>query len=291
MHKFLNAVGFSNITKKELEELIHEIVDHPQMIKVTKDSEGNEFAELSKEFSQNIGIMVRGNYEEDDQFHLEYYYPYFFGTSVSTQEEIEVQKHAEKESYAGVCDDVRFGVTLIFYLQNVADYLSELNRRDRKTNLFGAVLSGLAYEGKILLPIEHKFEKERRGGHNSIERNQLLVKAREGNEEAIESLTMEDMDIYTTLSKRVMNEDVLSIVQSCFMPYGIESDQYSIIAEILDYVIEENKISKERIICMKLLCNDMVFDVCINEKDLMGEPEVGRRFKGNVWMQGSVCIG
>jgi hypothetical protein len=34
----------------------------------------------------------------------------------------------------------------------------------------------------------------------------------------------------------------------------------------------------------------MEFDLTINEKDLLGEPEVGRRFKGNVWMQGTVCL-
>ena len=40
------------------------------------------------------------------------------GTDISTYEEIEIQKHAEKESYAGVCDEINLGVTL-YYLQNV----------------------------------------------------------------------------------------------------------------------------------------------------------------------------
>ena len=35
-------------------------------------------------------------------------------------------------------------------------------------------------------------------------------------------------------------------------------------------------------------CNGLVFDVCMNEKDLMGEPLPGRRFRGNIWMQGMV---
>ena len=39
---------------------------------------------------------------------------------------------------------------------------------------------------------------------------------------------------------------------------------------------------------MTLSCNEIAFDVCINQKDLMGEPEVGRRFKGNIWMQGFI---
>ncbi len=290
MHKFLEAVGFSELKKKDLEIIIKDIIDYPQMMRVTKDSDGNEFAELSKEFAPNLGIIVRGNYDEEDIFHMEYYYPYFYGTEVTTQEEIEIQKHAEKESYAGVCDDVRLGVTLIFYLQNLADYLSEQNRNHRTIWLNGAILSGLSVEGKILLSVEQRNEKRQADNSSRIDRSQLIARAKEGDESAIESLTMEDMDTYNVLSRRILHEDILTIVNSYFMPYGIESDQYSILGDILDYTLEINKVTNERIYCMKLLCNDIIFDVCISEKNLLGEPEIGRRFKGNIWMQGSVCL-
>lgn len=290
MHKFLEAVGFSELKKKDLEIIIKDIIDYPQMMRVTKDSDGNEFAELSKEFAPNLGIIVRGNYDEEDIFHMEYYYPYFYGTEVTSQEEIEIQKHAEKESYAGVCDDVRLGVTLIFYLQNLADYLSEQNRNHRTIWLNGAILSGLSVEGKILLSVEQRNEKRQADNSSRIDRSQLIARAKEGDESAIESLTMEDMDTYNVLSRRILHEDILTIVNSYFMPYGIESDQYSILGDILDYTLEINKVTNERIYCMKLLCNDIIFDVCISEKNLLGEPEIGRRFKGNIWMQGSVCL-
>lgn len=39
---------------------------------------------------------------------------------------------------------------------------------------------------------------------------------------------------------------------------------------------------------MALSCNDLVFDVCINKKDLYGEPLAGRRFRGTIWMQGII---
>lgn len=288
MHKFLKSIGFSDFKKKDLEIILNEIIARPQMVKVTKDSEGNEFAELSKEFATNVGITVRGNYLENDKFEMEYYYPYFYGTSLTTQEEITVEKHSEKESYAGVCEDSNIGVTLIFYLQNIADYLSEKNRRPSGQKMYGAYLSGLSVDGSILLPIE-KF-KEKANKCRYSERSQLVAQAREGNEEAIENLTLEDMDMYSILSRRVMNEDIFSIVSSTFMPYGIESDHYSILGEILDYTIVENSITKEHIYCMKIECNDLIFDVCINSKDLIGEPAVGRRFKGNIWMQGRVQL-
>ena len=287
MHKFLRAIGFSDITKKDLDILIEEIKERPELMKVTTDSEGNEFGEFSREFAPNMGIIVRGSYLEDDSFEVEYYTPYFLGSQVTTQEPIDIEKHSEKESYAGVCDDPRIGVTLIFYLQNVADYLSERKAHSSDVN-GGALLAGLSVDGKILLPEVKKAVQA--GRPNQKDRSQLISEARDGDEDAIESLTLEDMDTYSMLSKRVMNEDILTIVSSCFMPYGIESDQYSVLAEIVDLLEIENSLTSDIIYCMKLKCNDMVFDVCINKKDLMGEPEIGRRFKGNIWMQGTVCL-
>lgn len=289
MHKFLRAIGFSDIRKKDLDIIINDIIGHPDVIKVTKDSEENEFAELSCEYAPNVGIKVYGTYEEDDTFRLEYYHPYMQGTSITTQELIEVQRHADKESYAGICDEVNLGVTLIFYIQNVADFLAE-KKVHSSMNLNGAQMSALSTEGKILLPIEKKNREESSSDCNRRERTQLIAEAREGNEDAIESLTLEDMDMYSILSRRVMTEDILSIVTTYFMPYGIESDQYAILGEILDYILVENRWTKEQMYCMKLECNDLIFDLCINRKDLLGEPAVGRRFKGNIWMQGNVCL-
>lgn len=288
MHKFLRAVGFSKFKKMDLEIILKEIINKPDTLKVTKDSEGNEFAELSKEFAPNIGLTVRGIYAEDDNFEMEYYYPYFIGIDKTTNEPIEIEKHSEKESYAGICDDSNLGVTLIFYMQNVCDYLSEHIYDKSTVRSNGAVLSGLSVDGCILLPIEEKKEKMTKA--NRKDRSQMIAQAREGDEQAIESLTMDDIDMYSILSQRVVKEDILTIVKTCFMPYGIESDQYSIIANILDYTKEENKVSGEQIYCLKVECNDLIFNVCINEKDLIGEPEIGRRFKGNIWMQGNVCL-
>ena len=57
-------------------------------------------------------------------------------------------------------------------------------------------------------------------------RSQLLNAARKGDEDAIESLTLDDMDTYTAISKRIQKEDVFSLVDTYFMPYGVECDHY-----------------------------------------------------------------
>ena len=290
MHKFLRAIGFSNIKKKDLNIILEEIIEHPEIMRVTKDSEGNEFAEISKSFGNGVGIMLRGSYDENDNFQMNYYVPYATAENISTQEQIDIEKHAEKESYAGVCDEVRLGVTLIFYLQNVADFLSEHRSNIHVKNLYGAMLSALSVEGKILLPIQQKVLEKQLASNKQEKRARLIAEAREGNEEAIENLSIEDLDTYSQISKRIRKEDVFSIVNTSFMPYGIESDQYSILGEIK--YIEEiiNPISNEKLYALEVECNDLLFKVTINQEDLLGEPAVGRRFKGNVWMQGAVCL-
>ena len=160
MHKFLRAIGFTDFRKKDLEIITSEIIEKPEVIKVTKDSQGNEFAELSREFAPNIGLKVVGNFEEDsDNFEIEYCYPYINSFDKTTDESIEVERHINNESYAGVCDDPKVGVTLIFFLQNVADYLSEQRGKTTKQVYRGAYLSGLSTDGKILLPIQSKSSK------------------------------------------------------------------------------------------------------------------------------------
>ena len=45
-------------------------------------------------------------------------------------------------------------------------------------------------------------------------------------------------------------------------------------------------IPKEKIYVMTIECNGLEFDICINKEDLLGEPEVGRRIKASIWLQG-----
>lgn len=242
MHQFLRAIGFSDITKKQLNEVINNIIDKPEKLKVTKDSEGNEFAELSCDVAPNMGITVRGIYNDDDSFDIDYYYPYFTGSEKTTNEIIDIEKHSEKESYAGVCDDPNLGVTLIFYLQNVCDYLSEKAYINREVRAKGAVLSGLSVDGCILLPMKQKKAKTLNTvDSDKKDRKQLIAEARDGDEGAMESLTMEDIDLYSSITRRIQNEDILSIVTTYFMPYGIESDQYSVLGDIIE--LTEEKIS------------------------------------------------
>lgn len=290
MHEYLRAVGFSNIKQKaELRHLIQMTEESYQSERTSGNRSGKDFSERKKEFAPGMGIMLRGEYDEEENYQSDYYFPYFQGKQEKLYETVTVERHAEKESYAGVCDDLSLGVSIIFYVQNVADLLNEQRLNQLSSCTVTLRFSGLSTGGKILLPVV-KGMTEEENSDAVLQRAKLIQAARDGDEEAIENLTLEDMDTYSMISRRIADEDVFSIVSTYFMPYGVECDHYSILGEILEYELVENTLTREQIYVLTVESHDLVFEVCINQKDLLGEPQVGRRFKGVIWLQGEMIF-
>lgn len=290
----MRAIGFSNIAnKKELQKLVTNVIIEGTDRAYTSIGEHNLLAEFCRDFAGNesgvlAGIAVCGEFDNEDKFTYDYYFPYLRGTHISSEEDVSVERHAAQESYAGVCDDIRLGVSLIFYLQNMIPYVKAQNSGVLPVKGTTLTLSALSLKGTIMMPI-NKSEKDLiRNKKVSMNRNQLMDAARRGDEEAIESLTLDDMDTYTAISKKIQKEDVFSLVDTYFMPYGVECDHYSVLGEIEECSICKNKVTNEEVYIMTINCNDMIFDLCINKKDLYGDPCAGRRFKGTIWMQGYI---
>lgn len=289
MHKYLAAIGFSLIkNRKDFNKLVMMCINDSTERSYTSNTDDTMLAILSKEFAPGVGLTVCGEYDDSNTFTYEYSYPYLKGTGITTSEDITIERHADKESYAGVCDDINMGITLIFYLQNIIPYIRAKNTDSLPVKGTTLTLSALSICGNIMMPIKKDKRVMERADRKKNSRYQLMQAARNGDEDAIESLTLDDMDMYSTLTKRIQKEDVYTIVDTYFMPYGVECDQYSILAEILECERISNTITNEELYRMKLLCNELTFDLCINEKDLYGEPAIGRRFKGIIWLQGYI---
>ena len=289
MHKYMRAIGFSKLSdRQEQQKLITDIILSATYRSYTSNGDETILAEFCEDFAENMGIAVCGEFDAEDKFTYDYFYPYLRGRGISSYEDVSVERHAEKESYAGICDDIKVGVSLIFYLQNMIPYVKAQNMELLPIRGTTLTLSALSIKGNIILPITKNEREVRKLEKASRNRSQLIAAARQGDEEAIESLTLEDMDTYTSISKKILTEDVFSLVDTYFMPYGVECDQYSILGEILEYSTTVNKLTGEQIYLMKINCNDLQFDICINAVDLYGEPQVGRRFKGIIWMQGYI---
>ncbi len=289
MHKYLRAVGFSLYQKKhDIEALLEELIREAQSSQIRKiqlDSETN-LCHVRVEVAPDMGIDIYGEMDEFDHIKVEYYLPYLLGHDLSSRADCSIQRHTEKETYAGLLDEYKVGISLIFYLENVMEYRARsIARESTETDYVN--LSALSVKGKIILPVKKTARQLEKAKVATRERNSLMEAAKRGDENAMETLTIEDIDLYSQISRRVMKEDIYSIIDTSFMPSGIECDQYSVIGDIVHMVLVQNRMTGEEIYNFKLDCNDVIFHVAINRKDLMGEPAIGRRFKGQIWMMGT----
>lgn len=291
MHHFLKSIGFSKVADiDEWERLLQDVLLHYDYKKVVGRENGRSFVEISKEYAPDIGITVCGEYNRENLFRMEYYFPYFRSAQITTYDHIDIESHIRTSSYVAACDDSRVGTTLIFYLSNAAEYMDAAQGRMTHDGEAAVSLSALADTGAILLPVIKDQKKARIDSKTLEQQNSILEAAQQGDEEAIENLTMQDIDDYAMISRRIQHEDVYTIVDSYLIPYGLECDLYNIMGDITDCNIVRNAVTGETVVQLGLNCNDIPLDVCINQQDLMGEPAVGRRFKGIVWLQGSVGV-
>ncbi len=291
MHRFLRAIGLTEeFGRQNIRHLLGKAIEKPTGRAYTTKSDRDDtlMAEFVLEVSEGAGICVSGEFDERDAFHFEYYIPYFRNNRVSSREEITVERRVDTESFEGACDDLKVGVTIIFRILNAVDYVKhDYGRGDTAR---GALLSltALSTEGTVMFPIQ-KSENQRVNLRKDADRRmRWLTEARNGDENAMRNLTLEDMDHYNVLWDQIQHEDVFSLVDNYFMPVGTECDLYSVLGEIVSVRTLTNYFSDETMYVLTVDVNDLVFDVCINTKDLYGEPDVGRRFKGIIWMQGTL---
>ena len=234
MHKYLKALGFDNIqTRSDLKKLLEEVEEQCTHQTIVSYKPGEDFCELKKEYGQSMGIALCGGLDEREYFDPYYYFPYFEGSGISTYAEIAVERKIEKEQYLGMCEDSKIGISLIFTVQNGIEYMRERQAGFPADPTTSVTLSGLALSGMILLPVSKDEKSVRSEKEASDNRKMLINAARNGDQSAIETLTLDDIDMYSQVSKRLANEDIFSIVDTYFMPYGIECDLYSIMGEIL----------------------------------------------------------
>jgi len=289
MHQYLSAVGFDNIrTRKQLKEMLENVQNTATKQTIVSYSSESDFCEFRKEYCTNAGIILCGELDENDVFEQEYYFPYFRGTGITSYADISVDRKIDKESYVAICEDEKVGISLIFLVQNGVEYMKEWMLGNLPKKGTSVTFAGLANAGKILFPVKKDAAQVATRDAEQQTRKMLLNAARQGDQVAIETLTLDDIDTYSKVSKRLITEDVFSIVDTYIMPYGIECDQYSILGEILEYRMAINPVTGAELYQLKLDVNELIFDVCVPVKEVLGEPAVGRRFKANIWLQGYI---
>ena len=108
MHKFLRAVGFSEYKRKsQIERLLDQAERSVMETRIVQMEDGVTRAQIYTEAGRQIGLSVCGEYNEADQLEREYYFPFLRSVCISTTAPCQIQRHAEKESYAGICEEYK----------------------------------------------------------------------------------------------------------------------------------------------------------------------------------------
>lgn len=291
MHSFLKSIGFSDVNSQvEINNLVKDVLQKADTVKEVSSDNGTRYAEYKKCYAQDVGVTVCGEKDEKGNFHFSHMFPFIDGGNIScSNEEVFINKKVDSDSYTGMIDDSRVGVSLIFFIQNVAEYL-EYRKDYRGICKESVSLAALAREGKIILPTEQRVMSKvhSKMDDDNKKKVKLIEEAKKGDPGAIDALTMNDIDRYAAVTERIKHEDLFSIVDTSFIPFGSESDVYSILCNIVSARQLYNTESGERIWQMNCICNGVALDICINDANLLGVPMPGMRFRGNVWMQGRI---
>ena len=154
MHKYLRAIGFSKYNKKrELRPLLDLVIQSSTASSLI--TEGDEvYGHISRAFGDRFGLRLYGEYGKGQAFEPEYYFPYADSDVVSTTVPCVVERHADKNSYGGMCEEPMIGVSLIFYLSNGLEYMRRVKNKQESSRITGVSLTGLCLDGKILLPLQ-----------------------------------------------------------------------------------------------------------------------------------------
>ena len=235
MHKYFRAIGFSVPFKAhDAYNLIEDVLDKAEDRFYITDplDEDSMLSELRYDFGFGYGICAIGVFDEDNEFNCEALFPYFISESVSSIEQVSVEERIEGHTFAGVVDDLSVGTTLIFRLINSVEFLKYGAPQMKQIPNTSVCLSGLCINGTVMLPILKTEEEIEDSREKEMERRNLMNMARSGDEDAMKNLTMQDMDMYAVIMDKLQEDDIYTIVDSTFMPTGVECDLYSILGEI-----------------------------------------------------------
>ncbi len=315
MHKYLRAVGFSEFERvTQINSFFDEHLKDENLVSTYITSDMRLCGQYNIDVCSGAGISVIGEEEKNSLAKIDFYYPFLKGYDYTLIEECTIEKHSDKESYAGIIDDYRMGIALIFYLTNGNVYNSLLKKyKFSDIKIDRIFLSALSVEGKIILPVDNKsknvneFADKKKlnqsfddiyDDEDDFDDRPITTKFIDDINDFSDGIDKKEVSIGIGIKlprnyvgsqeMRLKNEDLYSIVETSLVPHGIECDKYQIVAEILSVTQKVNNFTKEKMYEMRVSTMGLQFNLMINEKDLEGEPLPGRRFRGVIWLLGEI---
>ena len=288
MHRFIKAAGFPDFTGETgMFDFLEKEVIKPENLQMELNIEpGCVIREYCLMTNRAVGILAATLVAAGRLPRLIYYYTFLEAEEESSSAECILERHTETDTYSGIIDDLAPGISLIFHMTNSLEYRSLLARGEDPLKAYrGTYLSAFANEGKVLLPVVHDTYgvlSDITGIKDAGDASCRSVLHDAGIEE--------EAAIEDELYERIQTEDLYTVVDQTFIPWGVDCDQYSIVGEITGVEEAINAYTGVPLWFLKVTCNDVQFRLCMRKNDLLGEPLAGRRIKCGIWLHGRVTL-
>ncbi len=290
MHQYLSAVGLRKLkTRQDLQRLLQWVTEAPDVFRAATLPGGDPLAMATRFFAGDAGISVVGGLDETGAIIPEWYFPCLKPDFLTSDEPVTVERKASGNGYLGMSDDYRFGMSLIFHVQNV----TEMAKQEQKAGGPGfsmnrASLGLLLSDATVLLPISE--DAEPISLRPDVQMSSLEEELRDAAEdpEKLERFNLDIMERYERFARNLESSDILSVVDNFFMPNGLESECYYFLGRIDSVCDYFNEMTGERFYRMNVNVNDVQFTAAVNEADLTGVPLEGYRIRAHGYLLGDV---
>ena len=291
MSSSMKAIGFSSLENKQSwDDLVADVLNEPSRTFMRKYEKDKVVIEYYKEYGEKLYLLVRVALGEggtqQPKVSIEECEPYVEARYTLEVQDLDIEDTEDDFIFYVVCEDVGTGMQIVFWLQNVIEYLDCME--DDAVDYLGVNLVGIASEGTIVLPIEKDAEDSEFEDTEREYLRTMLQRAKDGDEEAIEILEKEEQELDEQLKQRLRQEDFLTVMDGYFLPATHIEATYAVLGTIKELEIRQNSKTREKMYWMYLDVNGMLVEVIINTSDLIGKPYIGMRFMGTCWMQGTV---
>ena len=298
MDVFMRSVGFTRESFFEnINRIKRELVEAPDKKVVFDCGALGLFVEFYKMYGDRIGILARGTIAGDDSVNIDSCEAFALcETDFSVNKYI--VEFAENQPLI-VFEDVGTGNELVFALQNRIDYLKDEKKfinhgrsvtYSRDMGIIKRLVNYAAFSvyGSVILHV-HKADDNFSSYDNIYVESEALCSCNEVDEFGTfgrDDRQSFDIDIH----ERLLEEDILSVVEGFFLPMEETETDYSVLGEIeaVDELV--NSLTAEEVIRLSLNITGTKMQLLINRLDLMGHPQPGMRFLGTCRLRGGVII-
>ncbi|GEM_PF-6413302 len=290
MHRFLRSIGFDSGIRRSEELALFDRLALQSGGKELFDLDGESLIDIrSVEVCPGSGAsVVLTGIVTGGQYTVTGAHPCVQPHTYNPGMEAVISKHYAGDHYMGECVNGRTGLSLIYYMPDLA-YIRRnrivCDTRYKKTIGFSAC----GVNAMVLYPIE-KSDGVRSGMERLYRRRRKAGDGIEnGSDTAYENAAIEEFFQHDLACEAVWSKDLYSVVDKTLAPRGVFCDEYRVLGYIEKIEKHTNGFTGNDFYIIDLNTNnDVKLTLAVAENNLRGVPSQGMRLRCDIWLTGLI---